>query len=820
MSLLFGGGGKKVKPQFTGLSVQTSVSNMPITIQLGKNRFAPNVIWQGDFKAHKQKQKAGKGLAPSQTVYTYSGSFILGLCWGLSQNVTRVWKDQSKETSYAALGFSLFLGGPDQDPWGYMTTAHPSEALGYSHITYLAVANYDLGQSNSLPQHSFEVEGPLTDTQVDGDGDADPALCVNELLNNDLYGAVGGSVNTITLSNLMSTVDAPTTGDMAFQTYCQAMGFGISPTLSSQGVCKETLERWTDLCNTALVWTGFSLKFIPRASDTITAHGVTYLPDVPICYVLNDDDYTRSGEGTEDPIKFDRVDPADAKNSVTLDIRNRANEYNPYPAEWRDSGLIDQFGLKPMEVVKAEEVCVPEMARKMAALMGQRSAYIRLTYRFTLPVAFCRLEPMDILQCYDPRFGTFLVRIEDIEEQEDDSLSITAKEYAGTVSASGPVSDVPVSNTPMNTNVPPGPVNPPILIQPPPTLTDGQPQIWAAVSGGDGTNDNPNWGGCEVWISTDGDVSYNQIGTIESPARMGVLTAALVAYGGANPDTTNTLKISSAMSDAEFSSATPADAAAAVTLCYIAPEGANVEEFLSYTDATLTATDAYDLDDLYRGLNASTPGLHAIGAKFARLDSELIFKYNFPIELIGETIYVKFVSFNIFGGASEDISSVTAYPITISNDYVYGISLEELNDVDTSGGVSDGDTLTYDSATQTWVPGIAGGMFRLYGSLDGKPDAGMELFDIEMLGDEHFLATLPENLGSCDVAPTSSVQFSIKVNGAQVGYMQIAGGATVATWSFASDYNSSPGDRLAFYAPTTQDPTLSGPRWTFGGTRS
>lgn len=127
-----------------------------------------------------------------------------------------------------------------------------------------------------------------------------------------------------------------------------------------------------------------------------------------------------------------------------------------------------------------------------------------------------------------------------------------------------------------------------------------------------------------------------------------------------------------------------------------------------------------------------------------------------------------------------------------------------------------GITYTWDGIT--WQSGSSA-IVRLYGSLDGKPDPAMELFDIEMFGDEVFDAGLPGNLGSCDVAPTGTVQFPIKVNGVQVGYAQIAASATVMTWSMAADYTAAAGDRFAFYAPTTQDATLSGPRWTYVGRR-
>lgn len=803
MSFFFGGRGSKVKPQFTGLAIQTSASTLPVTLMFGKNRVAPNIFWQGDFQAHKQKQKAGKGMGGSSTTYTYSGSYMIGLCFGIINGVTRVWKDQSKETSYAALGWSLFTGTAPQAPWGYMTTAHPSEALGYPHIAYLAAANYDLGQSNALQQHSFEVEGPLWDTQVDGTGDADPAQIVDAFLTDDIYGA-GFNTSVVNQDTLMSGPNATTTGDAAFQTYCRAMGFGLSPVLSSQEAAGEILDRWTKLCNTALVWTGYDLRFIPYESQEITDHGVTYLPDVAVRYSLTDADFIYN-EG-EDPIRLRRVDPWDAYNSVKLEVRDRDNEYNGVPAEWRDQGLIDQFGMRPLDSMTALEVCDPNMGATMAALWGQRTAYIRNFYFFRLGPQYCRLTAMDILELYDPRWGTFYGRVIRVEENEDDQLEVECEEYAGTISSTpGAVSTPVVSNNPVNQSVAPGPVNPPILIQPPPQLTDYAPQVWAAVSGGDGTNDNPNWGGCEVWISTDGGTSYQMVGTIDAPARMGVLTSGLAAYGGANPDTVNTLAISSAMSNAEFTDATAVDAEAGVTLTYIAPEGANVEEFLTYTTATLTGTNAYSLDDLWRGLYGSTPGAHATGAKFARLDTEAVFKYDFPIELIGETIYVKFVSFNIFGLAKEDIASVTAYTITLSSAYTYGIGLSDLNDV--TGTPVDGQVVQYTGSgnySPTSQPYGFGFQKDISGIAVSKPFANF---------DTPAAWTLPQNLPDCQAtigdsgtdtatAPSAQTDFDIQVGGASVGTMRFAASSLTATFIMASDTSVALGVVTKIVAPS------------------
>ena len=410
------------------------------------------------------------------------------------------------------------------------------------------------------------------------------------------------------------------------------------------------------------------------------------------------------------------------------------------------------------------------------------------------------------------------------------------------------------------------------------------PQVWFAVSGGNGTVAGPNWGGCFVHLSTD-NVTYQQVGTIDTPARMGVLTGSgLASYGGANPDTVHSCPVNLTMSEGDLEGVTATDAANGITLSVI-KDVAGTLEFLSYRDATLTSAFNYSLaGQLYRKLYGTAAGAHAAGAAFARLD-ENIFKFDLPANFIGQTIYAKFQSFNIFGGGLEDLASCSVYSYapagtgygggtggvpstpatpTISAPAGYNFLTWAANptsdnviryDVYRATGLSQpfgsssliGSTsgTSYTDSTAAAAQGYtyfikavnvvgasaasaganittatgSSNVLRFYGSIDGKPDPGEELFDIEMLGGEVFDAGFPANLGGCDVAPTGAVTFPIKQAGSTVGSMNIAAGATVATWTLASGLSFTAGQRFSFYAPTTQDPTLSGPRYTFAGRR-
>ncbi|USN16585.1 tip attachment protein [Brevundimonas phage vB_BpoS-Polewnik] len=655
MGGLFGGTVKAGKPQYTGIQIQTSASTLPVPIIWGMNRAGPNLIWYGDFKANKKKQKTGKGGGQKTEYYTYSASLAMSLCEGPINGINKAYIDQSEqsETSFADTGYTLFTGTDPQSPWGYLSSRHPSEALSYAGIAYIAIANYDLGQAASLPQHNFEVKGLRYGSAQIG-LDADSALIINDFLTDEQFG-VGFNPSMIDYDQLLSGPNASTTGDSSFQTYCRSMGFAMSPVLSSQEQASSTLDRWAKLMNSAIVWNGEQLKFIPYGDEAQTGGGVTYIPNTAIRYRLTDADYVGGSEDS-DPITMNRSDPSEAYNSFKIEINDRGNQYNGAPVEWRDPNLVELYGLRPEGSMRASEITRLDMASRIVALMGQRGAYIRNHFNLGASNAFVRLEPMDIITLYDPAWGEVPVRVVEVTEQDDGNLELLVEEFPEGVASTSGFGTQGNSGGGQNQASPPGPVNPPIIWEPPLSMTSLQPQIWAAVSGGDGTTYGPYWGGANVWLSLD-NVTYQQVGVIDSPARMGKLTAPLAAYPGINPDNANTLSVTLLESNGDLISVSAVDAQNEVTLCYV--DG----EYLSYQDADLTGAAEYDIEKMYRGLRGSTPGSHAAGSTFARLD-ENIFKLDLQLGYIGQVVYIKLQSFNLWGAATEDLSTCAVYTFT------------------------------------------------------------------------------------------------------------------------------------------------------------
>lgn len=654
MTAIFGRKRQGMKPSATGLQIQTSSNAIPVPIAWGRGRLAPNIIWYDNFKTRKVKVGGGKG-ASSQKTYKYSVSVILGICEGPIDDVNNVWRDlyfqESGSSFQSSHGAVEYLGTYAQTPWSYLTTNYPDAALSYRGLAYLGLPNYDLGEDPSMPQHSFEINGILYNTAVGGaSSDADPADLVYDFLTNEYYGTPfkASAVNTDTL---YSTPAAPTTGDNTYQTYCRAMGFGLSPVLSDTEDASSILERWLLLTNTQPVWSGNQLKFVPYGDETVSANGVVYVPDLTVQYNLTEDDFIYA-EG-EDPVKFVRGDPQDAKNAFYLEVEDRGDAYSLKPVGARDQASVEQYGKLQADNITAHEIKDLDMADTIVHLLLQRSAYVRNKYQFKLPQNFIRLEAMDIVTLTWSGLGmdAYRVRITEVTENEDGELEIIAEDFPNNLGSTASYTPQSSTATPINSNQAPGNIETPIIFEPPAQLTDGSPEVWVGATGA-----GQYWGGCEVWLSTD-NTTYFQIGEIDNLQRIGTLSAILATYGGSNPDTGNTLSVDLTTSKGELESGDPTDVALGANLCYV--DG----ELISFENATLTATYEYDLTDLYRGFYDTTIGAHALGTQFAYLD-ESIFKYALPDDYIGTLLYIKFLSFNLWGVAVQQLADVSPYTYT------------------------------------------------------------------------------------------------------------------------------------------------------------
>jgi hypothetical protein len=768
---IFGGGGDSSGqswPTYTGVQLNVAVNTMPIPIMWGAGKLGTNLIEYVDFSGHKVSQ-GGKGGGKGDST-DYTATLELALCEGLVDSVPLVLVNTNQQETLSQLKMTLIPGAyPEQEPWSYMVSAHPGNAYGYPGTAIIAVENYDLGESASVPNQNMLVVRQCLATQRDnyfaaswckpdaiqrstypivsaafptesGIPTADMALVIQDMLTNAQYGVPCFSANSIDTETLLSGPNAVSTGDMALQTYLRALGVGMSPVLDSQETAQSILDRWMQITNCAAVWgttpSGCGLKFIPYGDQMISGNGVIYEPNLSVVYDLDDDDYL--GGSDQDPVQITRTDFNDAYNVVRVEVTSADGFFAYLPVEARDQNAIELAGgPRIMPTVTAHEIVGVEVGAIVSQLILQQGLYWRNTATFKLDETMCLLEPMDMVALTDANLGLNQTpyRILSIEEDDNGELTVTAQEFRQGVSTAVAYSkQVSIAGVP-NPSAAASSVNTPVIFEPTNTLVS-QSEVWMAVCGGvanagDAPVFDPNWGGCQVWVSVDND-NYIQAGTIYGPSRMGVLTADLATYSGSQPDDTNTLYVDLSESEGVLSSGTSlSDAQNGRTLCYV--DG----EFISYVTATLVDVTAsaeahtvpstapyqvvvnnaatfisnvsvsnglitysqvsanpglfeyalvepgvyqfgsqpltallftytyansyhYALTELERGMYGTTIAAHATGAQFARLDSA-IFEYDLPLSYIGVELYIKLVSFNIFGLGLQDISSVEAF---------------------------------------------------------------------------------------------------------------------------------------------------------------
>lgn len=573
-------------------------------------------------------------LDPATGTYTFSAEDA-----GKTVTINYTYSVPNSNTNgqpLAIVSLSLFEGFLGQAPWGYLSSNHPAEAIGYSELAYLCNATFALDSSGSLPNLSFEVLGKLIAPGLIGGQDAKLADVISDLLTSTTYGA---------------GIPSQYIGDLAeLDSYCTANGIVISPAMTAQRSASDWISSFLQAANGEAVWSEGLLKFRSYGDTTAVGNGATFTPSTQPIYDLDDDDFLY--QDGQDPVQIVRPSVTDAYNSISVEYYDRSNSYNVASIQEQDDWSIATYGLRVQPPVQMDFICRQDVAQTVANALLKRSVYVKAQYKFTLGWEYCLLEPMDLVTLTDAALGLNKtpVRIIEIDENQNGDLQITGEEFPWSIAAPTKYPKQGITPFVPQANADPGNVNTPIVVEATNRASNQRGyELWIGVSGG------PNFGGCRIWLSTDNQ-SYRPIGETVGNARTGVLLAALPS--GTDPDTTNTLSVDLGESRGELASGTQADADGFHTLCLVD------NELLSYETATLQTGYQYNLTYLRRGVLGSSVAAHGSGAPFLRVD-DAVFRYQFDPSLIGKTIYLKFTSFNAYGFMEQDLAAVTAYSYTI-----------------------------------------------------------------------------------------------------------------------------------------------------------
>ncbi len=628
--------------RLSGMKVQTTVLGRAVPWVFGTNRVAPNIIQYDDFVAieHKQKQGGKGGGGGSSTSYEYRAAVIMAICRGPVSGIGQIWSDKAKH-SLGSLGLDFLAGTDTQTAHPHWATNHPATALPYRNIAYAAKASMDLGSGGSVDKHTFEVK---TLTRV---SDAIPDARVETVI-------------TALVTDVVDGLGLPASrlGDLTpLSNFCAANSIFLSPAYEDQKEAKTLLSTLAEIAQCGMTWSDGRLKFVPYSDTAASGNGATYTPSSEAIPELTDDDLLPQSDGPV--VKIKRKGVGGVKNHYQVKYKDRGNEYNDATVESKDLGSIERFGLLSAEVEEFPEICVGAVAQKLADFRRDRASAVRNIYSFRLSLRWDRLEPMDIVALTYAAEGLaqVTVRITSIEETDDNELQIEAEDCPLGAQHVVAITPQPPSGGGVDYNQSPGSVAAPVLFEPPLSLTAGRPELWIATSGGQ------LWGGADVHISSDG-ATYERVAEIKSRARHGVLTSSLPL--GGLVDTANTLAVSLAVSGGALMGGTTQDAQDLTTLCYV--DG----ELMAYRDATLTGVSTYNVQYLVRGAHGTDVAAHAAATAFVRLDDSVL-AYEYPKQMLGRTVYLKFTSRNIYGAGAQSLADVPAYPYTITGAPLAGV---------------------------------------------------------------------------------------------------------------------------------------------------
>jgi hypothetical protein len=378
---------------------------------------------------------------------------------------------------------------------------------------------------------------------------------------------------------------------------------------------------------------------------------VTFTPDLTPKFNLGIDDFI-SDKG-QDPVTASRTAISDAKNWMRLEIFDRAANYNTSLVDAKDQSAIDLYGPRIDDNKECHAITNQVVAQFIGQAMLQKSLYVRNTYKFKLDGRYIILDPMDWVTLTVPKMGLnqVMCRIVSLQENDDGSLDFVAEEWPDAIGTPPLYTMQGNAGLQKNYNTDPGNIYPPIIFEAPVALTAHGYEVWVAGCGGS------NWGGAEIWTSLDG-TNYKRLGLLSNPARMGVLSAQFPS--GSDPDTVNTCQVDLSESSGVLYSGTQQDADNFATALWV--DG----EIISYTTATLTGASQYSLSGyLRRGAYFTPITAHAKNSQVCRLD-QAIFKIPYDPSLIGQTLYIKFLSYNLWRGATQELSDVEPYTYTLT----------------------------------------------------------------------------------------------------------------------------------------------------------
>lgn len=145
-------------PRLESFRLQTSRDGAPMPRIFGRVRLAGQVIWASHIRESSTETPAGgKGGGPTQTEFSYSISFAIGLCEGEITAIERIWANGAPLET-ASLDMRVYRGTGHQMPDPIIAATEGPDAPAFRGTAYVVFEDFPLAAyGNRLPQLNIEV---------------------------------------------------------------------------------------------------------------------------------------------------------------------------------------------------------------------------------------------------------------------------------------------------------------------------------------------------------------------------------------------------------------------------------------------------------------------------------------------------------------------------------------------------------------------------------------------------------------------------------------------------------------------------------------
>ena len=491
--------------------------------------------------------------------------------------------------------------------------------------------------------------------------------------------------------------------------YCQANGIFMSCTLQDQQEASQILEEVCKIANCTPVWNGQTLDFYPLSEASAIGGGYLYTPRPGSQLLIPTFGLQHFVvDGTEAPVVIRQTGLQSVYNILDVNYSDRGSDslgacgyasYQSNSVRISDTQHAQAYGpMNGSPLGFDDYLCDATAASKVGWPIIKRQRYMDpYLIEFKLPKSLGTLfDPMDTLVVTEPTLfggyqpgggnlsgpGSSPVRIRSIEEDAAGVWTLSCERflYGASVPAAPSVTGS-TPNVPALLNASAGSVNSPYFFEPTNPLATA---LGVSTLNGLGiaiSSNNANYGGCQVYVSTDGGSSYQLIGALNGSSTMGVLTADYPSH--TSPDNSNVLTVNLTESDGELQSWTTAQRNQLVPIALIDGGGTSSTsgytltvpyEVIAYQAVSLTSAYTYQFAaQVLRGQLGTVPADHphtvsVPGSIYVDLaNPNSVFKTTIPSgQILGNVLYFKFPTYNQYATGLQDLADCTAYPYTVS----------------------------------------------------------------------------------------------------------------------------------------------------------